>query len=192
MADYRCEVECCARELIRSLQRHNERFRTAILSSARHFFHPAPSCVSTCSRDTESFGYAHGTINWNSRCSQVMTCPECGSSEIRASRSTRWKDVFQRVRGREPFRCRKCRLRFFSSQSSTPGSERVVQSSHSHRSSRLMSTRTKKRLVRQLVVIAIFAVALVIFLFFLRYLTTEPSPSQNSGAVSSHLTCSPS
>jgi transcriptional regulator NrdR family protein len=120
-----------------------------------------------------------------------MICPECGSSEIRASKSTCWRDVFQRVRGREAFRCRQCRLRFFASESSVSVPERVVQSKPTHRPTKLVSTRMKKRLARQLTVIAIFAVALVIFLFFLRYLTTERSPSEDSGAVSSHLTCSP-
>ena len=40
--------------------------------------------------------------------------------------------------------------------------------------------------------ISIFAVAFILFLFFLRYLTTERSPSQDSGAVSSPLASSPS
>jgi multidrug efflux pump subunit AcrB len=119
-----------------------------------------------------------------------MTCPKCRSSEIRASRSSRWSDIFQRVRGREAFRCRKCRQRFFASQSSALGSQQVVQSKHTHRHSRLMSRRTKKRLSRRLIVIAIFAVMFVIFLFFLRYLITERMPASDSGAVSSPLTCS--
>ena len=120
-----------------------------------------------------------------------MTCPECGSSEIRASRSTRWSDVFQRVRGREAFRCRKCRQRFFASVSPQSGPERAVQSSRAHRPTKLMSTRSKKRLVRRLVVILIFVVAFVIFWYFLRYLTSEPSPPRDSGATSSLSTRSP-
>jgi hypothetical protein len=119
-----------------------------------------------------------------------MTCPKCGSSDIRASRRTRWSDVFQWVRGRETFRCRTCRQRFFASDSTEPGPQQVVQSNHSHRPAKLMSTRSKKRLVRRLVVISIFAVAFIVFWLFLRYLTTEKSSSQDSGAVSSHLTCS--
>jgi multidrug efflux pump subunit AcrB len=53
-----------------------------------------------------------------------------------------------------------------------------------------MSTRSKNRLVRRLFVILIFAVAFIIFLFFLRYLTTERMPASDSGAVSSPFTCS--
>jgi hypothetical protein len=41
-----------------------------------------------------------------------------------------------------------------------------------------------------MIVIATFAVAGLLFWFFLRYLTTEKSPSQDSGTVISHLTCS--
>lgn len=119
-----------------------------------------------------------------------MICPQCGSSDIRTSRRSPWTDVFQRLRGREPFRCRKCRLRFFASQSSLAVDERVVPSTHTRRPQKLMSTRSKRRLIRWIIVVTIFAVAFIIFLFFLRYLTTERSPSQDSGAVSSRITCS--
>jgi hypothetical protein len=119
-----------------------------------------------------------------------MTCPKCGSSDIRTSKSAHWNDVFQRVRGREALRCRKCRLRFFASNMAEPGSERVIQSKHTPRSAKLMSPRTKKHLVRRLIVISIFAVAFVLFLFFLRYLTTERMPASDSGAVSSPFACS--
>ena len=52
-----------------------------------------------------------------------------------------------------------------------------------------MSPRSKRRLIRRLTVIAIFALAAIIFLIFLRYLTTEGNPSQDSGAVSFQLIC---
>ena len=55
-----------------------------------------------------------------------------------------------------------------------------------------MSTRSKKRLIRRLVVISIFALAFIVFWFFLRYLTTEKSPSQDSGASSVSHTFYPS
>jgi hypothetical protein len=120
-----------------------------------------------------------------------MTCPECGSSEVRASRSTRWSDIFQRVRGREAFRCRKCRLRFFASSSTVsvaPVTEQVVRSKRTRRPTRHTSSRTKQRLIKRLVVISIFAVAFILFLFFLRYLTTERMPASDSGTTSSHVT----
>jgi len=120
-----------------------------------------------------------------------MTCPECGSSEIRVSRSTQWSDVFHRVLGREAFRCRKCRHRFFASDSPESNPERAVQSKQTHGPTKLMSTRAKNRLVRRVIVILIFAVAFVIFWYFLRYLTREPSPPGDSGATSSLSTMSP-
>lgn len=93
--------------------------------------------------------------------------------------------MFQRVRGREAFRCRKCRQRFFASVSAESGPERTAQSSRAPRPTKLMSTRSKKRLVRRLIVILIFAVAFVIFWYFLRYLTSERIPAPDSGATSS-------
>ena len=121
-----------------------------------------------------------------------MICPQCGSPDIRASRSARWSDVFHRVRGRETFRCRSCRKRFYASNSTESGAQQVDKSKHAHRPAKLMSTRSKKRLIRRLIVITIFAVAFLLFLLFLRYLTSEKSPSQDSGAVSSPLASSPS
>jgi hypothetical protein len=122
-----------------------------------------------------------------------MTCPECGSSEVRASRSTRWSDTFQRLRGREAFRCRKCRQRFFASSSTVPvlpASGQPVQSKHTRRPARRISTHTKKRLIKRLVMLSIFAVAFILFLFFLRYLTTERMPASDSETKFSHETSS--
>jgi hypothetical protein len=47
-----------------------------------------------------------------------------------------------------------------------------------------MSSRSKQRLVRRLIVIAIFAVAFIIFWYFLRYLTSEPSSPRDSSLTS--------
>ena len=66
--------------------------------------------------------------------------------------------------------------------------KQVDQSNHTHRPAKLMSTRSKKRLIRRLIVISIFALASIIFWLFLRYLTTEKSSSQDSMAVSYTLT----
>jgi multidrug efflux pump subunit AcrB len=53
---------------------------------------------------------------------------------------------------------------------------------------KLLSTRSKKRLARRLVVVSIFALAFAAFWLFLRYLTTERTPSQDSSVVRIHLT----
>jgi len=117
-----------------------------------------------------------------------MKCPNCGSSEIRASRTARWSDVFQRVLGREALRCKACRRRFFASNATEPSSEKAAKSAHVRGKNKLLSTRSKKRLARRLVVVSIFAVAFAAFWFFLRYLTTERTPSQDSSVVRIHLT----
>lgn len=120
-----------------------------------------------------------------------MTCPGCGSSEVRASKSTRWSDFLQRARSREAFRCRKCRQRFFASistESVVPVPEHAVQSKHTHRPAKLISSRAKKRLIKRLIMISIFAVAFILFLFFLRYLTTERMPASDSQTSFSHVT----
>ena len=114
-----------------------------------------------------------------------MICPKCGSSDVRSSRNPRWSDVFQQVRGREPFRCRECRRRFFASVSE-PAPDLAGQPKSTQRSRWHISTRTKKRLARRLSLIVIFAVALIIFWLFLRYITNEPGTAPHSDATSSH------
>jgi hypothetical protein len=114
-----------------------------------------------------------------------MICPACGSTDIRVSKHPHWDDFLQRARGREAFRCRKCRLRFFASPGSEADPVPVHQSTHTHRPKRLISSRTKNRLVKRVVVISIFAVAFILFWFFLRYLTTEHMLAPESRFVSS-------
>ena len=104
-----------------------------------------------------------------------MTCPECGSSEIRRSRSGKLKDVFQRVRGREPFRCSKCRDALLRHMVSPELAFKETAHSQLGRRS-LWNSRIKKRLAKRMIVISIFAAALVIFLIFPRYVTTEQKP----------------
>ena len=116
-----------------------------------------------------------------------MTCPECGSTEIRSSKSFHLRDVLQRVRGREGFRCRKCRHRFFAAYSGESGPAAAAPSKSSVRHPQLMSMRARKRLVRRLVEFTIFAVAFLIFWYFLRYITTEKAPAPDAGALQTQL-----
>jgi hypothetical protein len=81
-------------------------------------------------------------------------------------------------------------MRFFAADLAVAALKPAAVSRGIHRPVKLMSPRSKRRLVRRLTVISIFALAAIIFLFFLRYLTTERTPSPDSGAVSSQLTCS--
>jgi hypothetical protein len=57
-----------------------------------------------------------------------------------------------------------------------------------------MSVRRKQRIFRTLTVIAIFAAAALIFWYFLRYLTSEPSAPRESEVVGYHavLSCTAS
>jgi hypothetical protein len=113
-----------------------------------------------------------------------MTCPKCDSAEIRPSKHAHLGDSLKRALGLEPFRCRTCGHRFFSSL----GVEAVPESpppskKSSNRPRKLIRTRTKKRLLRRLVVISIFGAALVLFWFFLRYMTTDHVAPSDSGAI---------
>ena len=112
-----------------------------------------------------------------------MTCPECGSPDIRASRHARKGDILQRIRGKKAFRCRNCQKRFFVSLFSPSRSKQLLPSSRSRRSRSYLSLATRRRLAHWLVVIATFAVALVLFLLFLRYLTAEKIHPRNSVSV---------
>jgi len=117
-----------------------------------------------------------------------MICPRCNSIEIRVSKHLHWDDFLQRIRGREAYRCRKCRFRFFALPVSELDLAAVHQSTHSNRPKMLISTRARKRLAKRLVVMSIFAVAFIIFWYFLRYITTERMPASDSGAISFSLT----
>jgi hypothetical protein len=118
-----------------------------------------------------------------------MTCPKCGSAEIRRSKHAHWGDAFKRVLGHEPLRCRTCGHRFFASLDTEPVPELPPASKSSSRPKKLIRTRTKKLLVRRLVVISIFGAALLLFWFFLRYLTTDHVAPSDAGAIL-HFTAS--
>ncbi len=92
-------------------------------------------------------------------------------------------DVFCRFRGREPFRCRNCRRRFFASPSTVKSQKSAVKRVPSHRSKRHLSRRTKKRVVRTLIMISVFVVAFILFLIFLRYLMIERQPKPYPGII---------
>ena len=42
-----------------------------------------------------------------------MSCPKCGSHDVRRSHGEDTWAAIQRIFGRWPFRCRSCRARFF-------------------------------------------------------------------------------
>ncbi|HEV2202139.1 MAG TPA: hypothetical protein VGR73_20150 [Bryobacteraceae bacterium] len=42
-----------------------------------------------------------------------LSCPKCGSHDVRRSKAEGFWAAIQRTFGRWPFRCRSCRARFF-------------------------------------------------------------------------------
>ena len=99
-----------------------------------------------------------------------MNCPKCGSADVRRSRQETWSDAFQAVCGRQAFRCRSCRFRFHRQEAA--GGKTSKQDD---------SRRGLRRIRPWMVELAIFALLLLIFLAFLRYLTREPVANREGG-----------
>jgi len=111
-----------------------------------------------------------------------MTCPKCGSNNLRQSRSGNWLDIFHRAARQDPFRCRDCRHRFYASNSGETADSSTTDaksSKRSHRPKPWIGKRTRRRLVEA----AIFVAMLLLFLVFLRYLTQERTPPSDSGSA---------
>jgi len=105
-----------------------------------------------------------------------MTCPRCGSEDIRSSHRTQWTDWFHRARHQSAWRCRKCRLRFHAH--AEPGADPPR-----HARKRRERKRGSKALQRLIVQAIIGVILLFVFYVFLRYLTREPSANSDSGQL---------
>lgn len=112
-----------------------------------------------------------------------MNCKKCGSANLRFSQKKRWTDPFQRLIGREAIRCRKCRLRFYVFRNSTLAKELAARNGERAGSSPISRGQRRRRIVKCLIVIAVFALAFGLFWLFLRYITTEHVPSEDSGSL---------
>jgi hypothetical protein len=117
-----------------------------------------------------------------------MTCPSCGNSDIRPSDHAYWSDAFQSVFGRKPYRCRKCRHRFYSSETPPPATE--GSKGRAQLDPRDEAKRKRTRLLRGLIAIAIFAAMFLIFLMILNYLTADKGAPKEIGKVQSLSTIS--
>ncbi len=113
-----------------------------------------------------------------------MTCPNCGGSNVRLSRKKRVVDVLQRTRGKEAYRCRTCLFRFHAVESAA-GGPTAAQSLSSPRRPKRKAVYNRRKLKRLLVVVGIFFAALLVFLFFVRYITTEKNPDPDGVGTSS-------
>jgi hypothetical protein len=119
-------------------------------------------------------------VDFNSGEELPMTCPTCGSLEIRESRSAQWSDFFYRLGDRSAFRCRRCRNRFFAPGDAESTPVLAPSPRRAGHGRGILNSRSKKRFMSRLLVISIFGAAFLVFWFFLRYLTTERPPSSNS------------
>jgi hypothetical protein len=112
-----------------------------------------------------------------------MICPGCSSPDVRASQQNRWSDAFQRLIGCQAYRCRKCRLRFYAPELSEVTVGVTTSPGSIHRSQLVTNPGSRKRLVRRLLAIAVFTVMFIIFWFYLKYLTTDRTPPDNSQMI---------
>lgn len=110
----------------------------------------------------------------------MMNCPNCGSADIRVSRHPHAMDAFYRLCDREAYRCRKCRYRFYGAKLAAEEITALHRSRHSYRWSFWRSSRERKRLLRRALFFGIFVAAFIIFWYFLRYITTERIPSDDT------------
>jgi len=117
-----------------------------------------------------------------------MTCPSCGSVETRPSRTAAWADVFQRLRGREPLRCRKCRARFFVKETGTKTQGSAAPLHRRKEPVRRSVMAKRDNLIRKTAMIAVFVVAFAVFLLVL-YLIVTRRPEQAPDSSAAILTC---
>ena len=105
-----------------------------------------------------------------------MTCPVCGAPDVRLSQHTSLRDSYYALLNKSAWRCRKCRIRFYAP--SAPGEARKRFSIRKQRRN------TRRRLgVNTGFAVLLGAAALLIFLLFLRYLTSESRSEPSEGAL---------
>ena len=114
-----------------------------------------------------------------------MTCPRCGNSDIRHSQTSRWSDVLYRALGRDAYRCRKCRRRFFLPGDLPIATHIKGQFEHSHKTSKRLEFIRRKLLVRRLIAIAVFVLMFSVFGLFLLQMTKDHSAANNSQGMDS-------
>jgi hypothetical protein len=85
--------------------------------------------------------------------------------------------------GRKPYRCRKCRHRFYSSETPPPAAEGSKRSGRAQLDPLHEAKRRRKRLLRGLIAIAIFAAMFLIFLMILNYLTSDKGAPKEIGEI---------
>lgn len=109
-----------------------------------------------------------------------MTCPQCASSDIRRSSTSGWKDVLPNLRGRQAFRCRKCRHRFFAPPSAQLAAGDQGRLQRKIARSKLSKQSKKRRLFRGVITAAVIVAMFSLFGLFLHYITVDHPPKDNA------------
>ncbi len=164
-------------KLLRPFERRPDAWGHGVFCRTKYFNGEPSSHLPARHRHPSNLWHTRDSINRNCISSLSMMCPSCGSLDIRVSRGTHWSDGFQHIRGRRAYRCRACRVRFYVPEDRAHMVDSQGQPNPSPRIPFRISVRSRKRLVRRLITIAIFTAMFVIFWFYLRYITTDRPPS---------------
>lgn len=113
-----------------------------------------------------------------------MTCPRCSSENVRRSHRHRWRELLVLPLGRRAYRCRACRFRFQVRGGGVLDALKVALRWRPVRSAKRGAKRGQKRLRRWMWEAGVFALMLLLFLAFLRYLVQERTGGSESGRVS--------
>jgi hypothetical protein len=97
-------------------------------------------------------------------------------------RHHRWKDLLPLLHGRHAYRCRACRRRFYGANGSAESSEQLARALKNGDSHAGVKKRRSKRVRPWILQAAVFAVMLLLFLVFLRYMVRE-QPASETGRV---------
>lgn len=116
-----------------------------------------------------------------------MICPVCGNAKIRLSEHSHWNDVFQRMMGLLPYRCRECRHRFYASASIMPSAGPQDRDRRARHRPVHISPRRRMHLRRWFLVAAIFTATFILFWLLLRYISADDSPPGDYGALEQPL-----
>jgi hypothetical protein len=114
-----------------------------------------------------------------------MDCPSCGKSDIRRSHSSNWRDSVQRVLGRQAYRCRKCRRRFYYPAVGEPTAHNTARAQQKRPGGKVKDFRKRKRLLRRIIAVAVFVAMFSLFGLFLHHISVDHPPQSNAQDVGS-------
>lgn len=108
-----------------------------------------------------------------------MTCPSCGSPNVRVSKRNPTFAFIHQMQGLERFRCRECRNAFWDKPPKNDDEERIRR-----KRQRAWGSFIQSRRRRGLIEITLFIAMLLIFFVTIRYLVNKTEgPSQAPSGV---------